>query len=142
VPPLDLPEPVQPIAIHDNVIIATAGAYIAVYQSARLRIQLLFHQRGKTSRRTIGESCADVNASKRAGASNGWSPGAESPDGCLSVKPSVWGYAGSNPTPALPAETARELGIPGLAGSGARGHDHPAAGQHDGQPTRRDGMLR
>jgi hypothetical protein len=51
VPPLDLPEQVQAIAIHRNVIIASAGAYIAVYQSARLRIQPLFHQRGKTSRR-------------------------------------------------------------------------------------------
>ena len=86
-PPLDLPEQVQAFAIHGNVIIASAGAYIAVYQSARLRIQLLFHQRGKTSCRTIGESCAGVNASKRVGASNRWSPRAGSADRCLSVKP-------------------------------------------------------
>jgi hypothetical protein len=47
VPPLDLPEQVRAIAIHGNVIIASAGAYIAVYQPARLRIQLVFHERGK-----------------------------------------------------------------------------------------------
>ena len=36
-PPPDLPEPVQAIAIHGDVIIASAGAYIAVHQPALLR---------------------------------------------------------------------------------------------------------
>jgi hypothetical protein len=108
-------------------------AYVAVYQSARLRIQLLFHQRGKTSRRTIGESCADetrVSVPTRVMAS----PRAESADRCLSVKLSTWPTLVRTQHLPLPAETARELAIPGLAGSGAHGHDHPAAGQHDGPP--------